>query len=65
MKLEKECNRMSGKIFLNEVWNSRTIGSMGNVRNLTSGNVKDVDRNDRGSIVGEDICKNTQGYTLE
>ena len=42
IKREKECNRVRGKMFINEIGNIRKIGRMGNVRNLKLENVKDV-----------------------
>ena len=53
IKREKECNRKRGKMFINEIKNIRKIESMGNVRNLKLENVKDVNWNERGGIVGE------------
>ena len=40
-------------MFINEIKNIRKIESMGNVRNLKLENVKDVNWNERGGIVGE------------
>ena len=66
MLREKECNRgMRENIFMNEIRNIRKIESMEHVRNLILKIVKNVNGNNRGNVVGGDICKNPQGYTLE
>ena len=62
MKRKEECNRMRGKMFINEIRNSRKIGGMGNVRNLSSENVINVNRNERGGIVAEDMGINKDNY---
>ena len=52
IKREEECSRMRGKIFIIEIGNIRKIGSIKNVRNLKLENVKDVNWNERGSVLG-------------
>ena len=56
---------MREKIFVKEIGNIRKIGSMGYVISLIFEIVRNVNGNNRGSIVEGDICKNPQEYTLE
>ena len=51
------------KIFINDIGNTRKIGSIGNVENLKMENVEDINKNKKGSIVGRGwgVCKNLQG----
>ena len=56
MKQENECNRgMREKIFINEIGNVRKIESMGYVRNLILEIKRNVNWNNRGSIVEGEI----------
>ena len=56
MGREAECNKGMRKNIFKGIGNIRKMGSKRNVKNLTLENVRNVNENNRRSIVGGEIC---------